>query len=77
MHVEWANYWNNMRFQYNFNAVLEGWETLPEGTDLIGNSKIECVVTQMLDRTYGKMPDAGADSQIIMEYKYYTDTLAN
>lgn len=30
-----------------------------------------------MSKTYGKMPDDGSSNQIIMEYEYFTDTLAN
>ncbi len=68
-----------MRNQYNPIAEANGWEIIPyDPSDAVdGTTSIECVVTQMLDRTYGKMPDSDAHKQIFMEYKYYTDMLAN
>ena len=30
-----------------------------------------------MSKTYGKMPDSDASKQIIMEYEYFMDTLAN
>jgi len=45
--------------------------------NVTGQTTIACTVRALFSDTYGKMPDEGADYQIFMEYKYFTDTLAN
>ena len=66
----WTNFWNNMRWQYNEAASLNGWGEFPyyPGTDewqdvgaTIANTKFECTVADLLSKTYGKMPDSGSD----------------
>lgn len=43
----------------------------------MGYTTITCTVKDSLSKTYGKMPDSGASTQIIMEYEYLMDTFAN
>ena len=43
----------------------------------MGYTEITCTVKDVLSKTYGKMPDSLASRQIIMEYEYFMDTLAN
>ena len=43
----------------------------------MGYTEITCTVKDVLSKTYGKMPDSLASKQIIMEYEYFMDTLAN
>ena len=37
----------------------------------------ECTVVGLFDKTYGKMPETDSEQQILMEYEFYTDMLAN
>ena len=73
-----------LRPQYNSAASENGWNFFPEyswenATEYrwAGVSQINCTVKDVLSETYGKMPDSDAEKQIIMEYEYFTDTLAN
>ena len=45
--------------------------------EFMGYTTITCTVKDVLSKTYGKMPDLDASKQIIMEYEYLMDTLAN
>jgi len=67
-------FWNDMSRQYNEAAKANNWGLWPYNTG--GTSKIVCSVRGFFSETFGKMPDEGADRQIILEYKYLTDTLA-
>ena len=48
-----------------------------QGLGYTGYTEITCTVKDVLSKTYGKMPDSDASKQIIMEYEYFMDTLAN
>ena len=37
---------------------------------------IKCTVVGTFSETYGKMPDHASDRQIIMEFEYFMDTVA-
>ena len=80
-----SNFWGTLlRAQYNIAARENDWNFFPEYTwenatayQFAGVSKITCTVKDLLSETYGKMPDQDAEKQILMEYQYFTDTLAN
>ena len=78
--VSWTAFWNSMRYQYNEAARYNQWNFFPEYSWLdsyAGITTITCTVKDMVKKTYGKMPDKDANKQIILEYQYFTDTLAN
>jgi len=80
--VRWVNFWNNIgRNSYNPVAEANGWPlwtTINQGTDYgrAATTSFKCTVRDMISDTYGKMPEAGAKSQIIMEYEHYMDIFA-
>ena len=75
--------WDMMTAAYNEAAEKAGWPKwykFPSYyTDLglyAGETLIQCKVTHMIDKTYGKMPDDRANRQIMMEYSYYIEVFA-
>ena len=40
------------------------------------NTTISCQVVQMIDKTYGKMPEGSANNQVMMELSYYMDHIS-
>ena len=84
--MKWASFWNNVGLNgYNPVAQAEGWPqwqymNFTEDDQAAGNwpatTTFGCKVKAMISETYGKMPDAGARNQIVMEYEYYMDIFA-
>ena len=78
-----TGFWMNLRNQYNVVALEKGWPAMgfcshvQTGPGQMGYTTITCTVKDSLSKTYGKMPDSGASTQIIMEYEYLMDTFAN
>lgn len=74
-----------MRPQYNEAANLPEnlWGELPFHEDnrkkfgYLGFTTFECTVKDLFSQTYGKMPEDGSKNQIIMEYEYFMDIIAN
>ena len=48
-----------------------------ESGSSVAYTVFECKVVGLFPKTYGKMPDSDSDKQIMMEYEFYTDMLAN
>ena len=76
MSVYEAAYWKVLIEQYNHAALENGWPTIDAEIEegFQGRSSIECTVKDLFTKTYGKMPDEGADKQIIMEFESYVST---
>lgn len=76
--------WNTLRYQYNQAARNNSWHFMPEFTWQNATLGIEegitqfnCTVKGVAAKTYGKFRDSDAQKQIVMEYEYFLDTLAN
>ena len=74
-----------MTVPYNQTAAENGWPELPENPGLEdafideiygGTTIISCQVVQMIDKTYGKMPEDEANNQVMMELSYYMDYIS-
>ena len=79
--IEWTNYFNTMRYQYNKAAEEHDWPIMEhiytyDGSGEAAVTEFECTVKDLVAETYGKMPDASSTKQIMMEYEYYTDLIA-
>ena len=72
-----------MRWQYNEAAVEQGWGEFPNYSGeksairQLSETEFTCTVVGLFSKSLGKMPDTGKDDQIIMEYEFFTDMLAN
>ena len=83
--LSWNNFWQNLRPQYNEAAKLpeNQWGELPYYEDnwrkfgYMGFTTFQCTVKDLFSQTYGKMPDNGSKKQIIMEFEYFMDMIAN
>ena len=83
ININWSGIWNNLGLSaYNPVAKEEGWpqwrwvnitEDDVEAGNLTATTYFSCTVKDFISKTYGKMPDKGANKQIIMEYEYYMD----
>ena len=81
-----TNFWQNLRPQYNEEANLpeNKWGEIPyyeerwkKNGSYLAYTTIQCTVKDLFTQTYGKMPENGARKQIIMEYEYFMDIMAN
>ena len=49
---------------------------VPYNRENIGYTEFNCTVAGLFDKTYGKMPEKQSEAQIIMEYEFYMQLLA-
>ena len=80
MHLN--DYFKRLRPQYNEFAEKNDLETFPEFTHVYYTygdphyTEFSCKIKATFDKTYGKMPVADSELQIIMEYEYYAALMA-
>ena len=42
----------------------------------LATTEFQCTVKDLVTETHGKMPDENSQNQIVMEFEYYTDLIA-
>ena len=70
---------NVMALQYNELAQEKGWNPVPYFDYHVKSIEtvIDYTIKDFLSKTYGKIPDNSAKSQLMMEFEYWVPAWAN
>ena len=77
--IKLSSPFNIFAVQYNELAPEMGWKQVPyfSSYDFALETEIDYTIKDFLTKTYGKLPDNDAKTQLMMEYEYWVPAWAN